>query len=188
MRVQKLSIDELVDQMLGPCPERGTLLEPFVIEMLNRFPVVEPPRRAVAAFAGIKEAYIETSWNGVVKFPGIGWLIKLAPIAQQREIERYGDAVLLFTNFFNSVRKIVKYFKATDDQLAVFIKFVTFQSRFEGLLSMFLFVERLQHHHKGIMKHIDRHDNWALFRMEMWEMVRSHNVLLKEINNELKKK
>jgi hypothetical protein len=142
----------------------------------------------VSAFSGIKEAYIESSWDLVAKFPGIRWLIGLAPTAQQREIERYGDAILLFGTFFRSARVIMKHFRTADDEVSRYLKFVTFQSRFEGLLSIFLFVQKLHSRYPNILSHLDANGNWAMFLSEMRSMMQPNKVLWDEISRELQKR
>jgi hypothetical protein len=152
---------QIVDNVLANCPERDALYIVVAIETLNRARVV-PRKNVHDGFVKIQREYNATSWEEIQKFSGFQQLIQLIPEPTRRERDSPGDGLLMFSHFFRRCREVVEYFGA-GDELAKFVKFVAFNSDYEALLELYLFVAKVFTANPELRGKVDRDGNWATF-------------------------
>jgi hypothetical protein len=154
-----------VNEILRDCPDKGTLIVPLVVAILNTAQIITSPKGAGPLFANIRRKFMGPGWekmNGW-KFRGLKRINELIPELTRRPLGRYGDAFMLFGHFFWGCRMITQYFKVDVNNFEWFIKFVTFVSEHGGLLNVYLFIERVFRRNPSLVPEIDRDKDWMHF-------------------------
>jgi hypothetical protein len=107
--------------------------------------VDSPPTAAITRFAVLKGAHVQPSWDEMLNFGGIRWVIQLVPEATRRQLGRYGDVFLMLSHLFWKNRKVRKHFAALHDA-AKHTRFLAVNSQVPWLLDIFLFFDELFKH------------------------------------------
>jgi hypothetical protein len=176
-------MDALVRAVLRTCPERASLVEPFVTERLNQSPIAAPPKAAGELFTAVRREFAERSLEAMQAVPCFRALIGLIPQATRRGIERYagyGDVFLMFRHFFWSVRMVTKHFHMGQD-FARCLGLVVFNSEFPALLNFYLLTANLFAKNPVVKTQLDGDGDWECFLAIMEAMIKSNPSLWKEV-------
>jgi hypothetical protein len=176
MRVPRSAASLLARQLLGDSRERSLFAPALIAELMNASTASAPDSGILNRFSALRKESVSASWRQVIGHPGIAHIIKIVPLFTQRPLEGAGDMFVLFTHIFWAAKEICGHSGSNTKEIALLIQFLSVNSEFPGLLTIFLFFDKFVFQSKFFRTVLDKEmmDVWKRFVAVMWETI-SHD-------------